>query len=77
MFRVLNKLVCAESPLSLVAVAAFAVTASVAKADPVVLVNGGPSLTFVYQPTGFPASHATATFTLVGNVLTVQLKHLN
>ena len=75
MFRVINKISLRRTALSLVAAAAFAVTASVAKADPVVLVNGGPSLNFVYQPTGFPASHATATFKLDGNVLTVQLSN--
>ena len=75
MSRVFNKISLRRTVLSLIAVAAFAVTASVAKADPVVLVDGGPSLTFVYQATGFPASHATATFTLVGNVLTVQLSN--
>ena len=75
MSRVFNKISLRRTALSLIAVAAFAVTASVAKADPVVLVDGGPSLTFVYQATGFPASHATATFTLVGNVLTVQLSN--
>jgi len=57
------------------AVAAFAVTASVAKADPVLLVNGGSSQVFVYQATGFAGSNASATFNLVGNVLTVQLKN--
>jgi hypothetical protein len=73
--RVFNKISLRRTALSLMAVAAFAVTASVAKADPVTLVNNGPSQVFVYQPTGFPASHATATFTLVGNILTVQLSN--
>ena len=75
MFRVFNKIGLRKTALSFMAVAAFAVTASVAKADPVVLVNGGPSQVFTYQAIGFPASHASATFTLVGNVLTVQLSN--
>ena len=73
--RVFNKISMRKSVLTIMAVAAFAVTASVAKADPVVLVNGGPSQVFTYQAIGFPDSHATATFTLVGNVLTVQLSN--
>lgn len=73
--RVLKEFSLRRTVLSLVAVAVFALTASVAKADPVVLVNGGPSQVFTYQALGFPASHATATFTLVGNVLTVQLSN--
>jgi len=71
--RGFNRISLRRTALSLMAIAVFALTASVAKADPVLLVNGGPSVTFVYQPTGFPASHATATFTLAGNVLTIQL----
>jgi hypothetical protein len=72
---VVNKVSLRRALLSLIVVAVFALTASAVKADPVVLVNGGPSLTFVYQATGFPASHATATFKLDGNVLTVQLSN--
>jgi hypothetical protein len=75
MQRVFNKISLRRSVLSLMAVAAFAVTASVAKADPVLLVNGGASQVFIYQATGFPGSNASATFTLDGNVLTVQLKN--
>ena len=44
-----------------------------AQADPVTLINGGSSVTFTYQPTGFPLSHGTATFSLSGNTLTVVL----
>ena len=50
--------------------AAFTTTA---KADPVLLVNGGASVVFNYQSATFANSNASATFTLVGNVLTVQL----
>ncbi len=49
---------------------AFTMTA---KADPVLLVNGGPSATFTYQSATFVNSNASATFTLNGNVLIVQL----
>jgi hypothetical protein len=73
--RVFNKISLRRSLLSLMAVAAFAVTASVAKADPVQLVNGGSSQAFVYQATGFSGSNASATLTLLGNVLTVQLSN--
>jgi len=73
--RVSRRVSLRRTALSLMAVAFFALTASVAKADPVVLVNGGPSQVFTYQALGFPASNATATFNLVGNVLTVQLKN--
>ena len=58
--------------LALLTVFAFAFTMT-AKADPVLLVNGGPSVTFTYQSATFVNSNATATFTLNGNVLTVQL----
>jgi hypothetical protein len=44
-----------------------------AKADTILLVNGGPSVTFTYQSATFVNSNAIATFTLNGNVLTVQL----
>ena len=73
--RVFNKINLRRAALSLMVVAAFAATASVAKADPVVLINNGASQTFVYQPIGFADSHATATFTLTGNVLTVELSN--
>ena len=73
--RVANRISLRRTVLSLVAVAVFALTASVAKADPVVLVNGGPSQVFTYQAIGFPASHATATFELDGNVLKVTLSN--
>ena len=73
--RVVNRISLRRIVLSLMAVAAFAVTASVAKADPVLLVNGGPSQVFTYQAIGFPASHATATFELDGNVLKVTLSN--
>jgi hypothetical protein len=61
-----------RTTLSLVAVAAFALTASVAKADPVTLVPGG-SVTLSYQSVAFPGANATATFTLSadGTTLTV------
>jgi hypothetical protein len=60
--------------ISLSMVAFFALAfATTAKADPVLIVNGGPSVTFTYQSATFVNSNATATFTLVGNVLTVQL----
>jgi PEP-CTERM motif-containing protein len=58
--------------LAMFGVLAAAFTAT-AKADPVLLVNGGASVTFTYQSGSFVNSNATATFTLVGNVLTVQL----
>ena len=73
--RVLKEFSLRRTVLSLVAVAVFALTASVVKADPVVLVNGGPSQVFTYQAIGFPASHATATFELDGNVLKVTLSN--
>ncbi len=44
-----------------------------AKADTILLINGGPSVPFTYQSATFVNSNATATFTLNGNVLTVQL----
>lgn len=60
-----------------ISIAMFAVLASAytmtAKADPVLLVNGGASVTFTYQSASFVNSNASATFTLVGNTLTVQL----
>jgi hypothetical protein len=46
-----------------------------AQADPVTLINGGSSVTFTYQPSGFPLSHGTATFSLSGNTLTVDLSN--
>jgi hypothetical protein len=61
-----------RTALSLVAVAVFALTASVAKADPVTLVPGG-SVTLTYQSVAFPGANATATFSLSadGTTLTV------
>ncbi len=59
--------------LSLMAVAAFTLTSSVAKADTFTLVNGGPSMTAIYTASGFAGSTASATFSLNGNVLTVAL----
>ena len=59
--------------LSLMAVAAFGLTTSVARADSFTLVNGGPSITAIYTASGFPGSTASATFSLNGNVLTVTL----
>jgi hypothetical protein len=61
-----------RTALSLVAVAVFALTASVAKADSVTLVPGG-SVTLTYQSVAFPGAHATATFELSadGTTLTV------
>ena len=47
---------------------------SESKADPFTLTSGGPSVTVLYQTT-FPNSRAEATFTLVGNQLTVVLKN--
>ena len=48
-------------------------SAAEARADAITLVNGGPSVTLTYQASNFPNSNATATFTLVGNTLTVTL----
>lgn len=48
---------------------------NIAKADPVTLINGGASQSFVYQSTNFSGSHASATFSLSGNVLTVVLSN--
>ncbi len=67
----LRKFAVSLSMLSLVAVA----SAMQAKADPVVLVNGGSGVTFTYQSVTFPDSHASALFTLNGNTLTVQLNN--
>ena len=62
-----------------ISLAIFAVVALgssvVAKADPIVLTNGGPSVLVGYTAAGFPGSTATALFTLSGNVLTVQLSN--
>lgn len=44
-----------------------------AKADPILLVNGGSAVIVTYQSATFVNSNATATFTLNGNILTVQL----
>ena len=49
--------------------------AQTAAADPVTIINGGPTVTFTYQPTGFPLSHGSAAFSLSGNVLTVVLSN--
>lgn len=57
----------------LMAVAALAITTSVAKADSFTLVNGGSSMTAIYTAAGFPGSTASATFSLSGNILTVTL----
>jgi hypothetical protein len=48
-------------------------SASSAKADSVVLTNGGASATAFYTAAGFSGSTATAMFTLSGNTLTVKL----
>lgn len=58
--------------LAVVTVFAFAFSLT-AKADPVLLVNGGPSVIITYQSATFVNSNASATFTLNGNILTVQL----
>jgi hypothetical protein len=50
-------------------------SALTAQADPIVLINGGPSANVVYTASGFPGSTATAVFTLSGNTLTVQLSN--
>lgn len=48
---------------------------SVAYADPVNLVSGGPSQTFTFASTQYPGTTATATFKLNGNILTVTLEN--
>lgn len=59
---------------SMLAVLAMGSTLT-AHADPVTLINGGASMTFVYQSThpSFANSNASATFQLDGNTLTVVL----
>jgi hypothetical protein len=59
--------------LSLMAVAAFTLSTSIARADTFTLVNGGPSMLAIYTAAGFPGSTASAVFSLNGNVLTVTL----
>lgn len=71
-FTMSAKINLRRTVLSLMAVATFALTASVAKADSFTLLNGG-SVNVLYTAAGFPGSTATATFTLSGNVLTVTL----
>jgi hypothetical protein len=60
-----------------ISLAMFAILASAytvtAKADPILLVNGGGPVTITYQSASFINSNASATFTLSGNTLTVQL----
>jgi len=62
-----------------VSLAIFAVVLGVSavttRADPVTLINGGASAQLLYTASGFPGSTATATFSLSGNVLTVQLSN--
>ena len=50
-------------------------SAATAQADPILLINGGPSVGVVYTAAGFPGSTASAVFTLNGNVLTVELSN--
>jgi hypothetical protein len=71
-FNMLAKINLRRTVLSLIAVATFALTASVAKADPVTLLPGG-SATFTYQSVAFAGANATAMFTLSadGTTLTV------
>lgn len=59
--------------LSLMAVATFALSASVARADSFTLLNGSGNVNVLYTAAGFPGSTAMATFSLSGNVLTVTL----
>ena len=72
-FTMLAKINLRRTVLSLVAVATFALTASVAKADSFTLLNGGGNVNVLYTAAGFPGSTATAIFSLSGNVLTVTL----
>jgi hypothetical protein len=72
-FTMSTKINLRRTVLSLMAVATFALTASVAKADSFTLINGGPSANVLYTAAGFPGSTATAVFSLSGNVLTVTL----
>lgn len=51
--------------------------AATARADSFTLVNGGPSISVNYLPAGWASSGASATFTLSGNVLTVQLTNVS
>jgi hypothetical protein len=48
---------------------------SVAYADPVSLVSGGPAQTFTFASTQYPGTTATATFELDGNILKVTLQN--
>jgi hypothetical protein len=72
-FTMLAKINLRRTVLSLMAIATFALTASVAKADSFTLINGGASVNVLYTAAGFPGSTSTATFSLSGNVLTVAL----
>jgi hypothetical protein len=53
----------------------MASVSSVAYADPVSLVSGGPSQTFTFASTQYPGTTATATFKLDGNILTITLEN--
>ncbi len=55
--------------------ALFLLVVPAVAADPTIVANGGPSVTFTYQPIGFPSSGGTANFSVVGDILTVALSN--